>query len=145
MSEKKLSGKAAAIKRFENSPLGKELNKIPSQIQENSNLEYNNFNFKKFNITMKSLMSFLLNQNANTFKIFSTNKFKKVKSRIVETKKGKVIVINEAPKLFNDNTEKLANEYIRLANAEKKGFVLDAILVIYFFMIMIIVIFPCHH
>ena len=94
---------------------------------------------------MKSLMSFLLNQNANTFKIFSTNKFKKVKSRIVEIKKGKVIVINEAPKLFNDNTEKLANEYIRLANAEKKGFVLDAILVIYFFMIMIIVIFPCHH
>ena len=54
-------------------------------------------------------------------------------------------MINEAPKLFNDNTEKLANEYIRLANAEKKGFALDAILVIYFLMIMIIVIFPCHH
>ena len=48
-----------------------------------------------------------------------------------------------ASKLFNEQTEKLNDKYNELSDAEKKSFVLNIILVIYFLMIMIMMTYLC--
>ena len=88
---------------------------------ENSDLVYNNFNFRNFSI---SLVSFLMTQNIGRHQKFlnKINKLRKVKSRTEDMKKRKVTVNNAASKLFNEQMVKLDDECNELSNAEKNDF-----------------------
>ena len=98
-------------------------------------------------MVMKSLIRFLITQSISAFNFFlkKINELKKVKHRPEATKKRKVIVCNAVYNSFNQQKEKLDDEYNELLHKLKKRLTLDIMLKICFLKILFIKTGLYHH
>ena len=91
--------------------------------RESSGLVYNNFNFKKFNITDEDFDQLSVDTKYKHLQKFfnKINELKKVKSRTDHTKKN-IIVDDAASKLFNEYIGQLDDEYKKIIKCWKNEF-----------------------
>ena len=161
LPEKDLLEKAAIIKRFEYSPLGKELKKQTSIAEKRHQKLHNNYEFlrikkekptiKKYNrsnIIYSSKFSFHEYNTTNfnsislklKFKVLPSfyNEFYRLVTKKESTKEKKQIVFDNAPQMYNEYRKTYFNQYMALSDHKKLNWVINMIPLIYFLLMNII-------